>query len=79
MARGGGPGRGNDSHNAYPCGCRTDGYGRRRLLKIVLVLVIALLALEILEFALGAFLGLLRPVIGLAIVVLVVLFLLDRI
>lgn len=49
------------------------------LLKIVLVLVIALLAIEVLDFVLDVFIGLLRPVIGIAIVVLVVLYLLDRI
>lgn len=51
------------------------------LLKVVLVLVLVWLALEILgqviDIALGFF-GFLRPIIGLLILVLIVLWLLDR-
>jgi len=51
------------------------------LLKVVLVLVLVWLALEILgqviDLALGFF-GFLRPIIGLLILVLIILWLLDR-
>ncbi|UVE51208.1 hypothetical protein KU306_04815 [Haloferax larsenii] len=52
------------------------------LLKIVLVLVVVWLALEILGEVLGLFTALLgpfRPVLGLVVVVLIVLWLLDQI
>jgi hypothetical protein len=52
------------------------------LLKLVLVLVVAWLALEVVGEVLDLFaslLGLFRPLIGLIVVVLIVLWLLDRI
>lgn len=49
------------------------------LLKIVLVLVIVLLALEVVGAFVDVFLGLLRPLVALAILAIVVLYLLDRI
>lgn len=52
------------------------------LLKLVLVLVVVWIAVEILSEVVGLFLGVfgfLRPVIGLVIVALIVLWLLDRI
>jgi len=49
------------------------------LLKLVLVLVLVWVALEILEFVLEIVLGPLTPLFGLVIVVLIVLWLLDRI
>lgn len=48
------------------------------LLKIVLVLVIAWLALEIVTDFVAFVLGPLQPILGLVIVVLIVLYLLDR-
>ena len=49
------------------------------LLKIVLVLVVIWLGLEVLDFVIGALLGPLDSIIGLLLIVLIVLFLLDRI
>lgn len=49
------------------------------LLKIVLILVIIWIGLEILEAVVGALLGPLSPLVGLLILVLIVLWLLDRI
>ena len=49
------------------------------LLKIVLVLVVIWLGLELLDFVIGALLGPLDSIIGLLLIVLIVLFLLDRI
>jgi c-di-AMP phosphodiesterase-like protein len=49
------------------------------LLKIVLILVIVWIALEILETVISFLAGPLSSIIGLLIVVLIVLFLLDRI
>lgn len=49
------------------------------LLKIVLILVVIWIGLEILDFAVGILLGPLSSVIGIILVVLIVLFLLDRI
>ncbi|MFC7141087.1 hypothetical protein ACFQMA_14785 [Halosimplex aquaticum] len=49
------------------------------LLKVVLVLVIVWIAIEILDAAISMVLGPLKPVFGLVIVVLIVLWLLDRI
>ncbi|WP_415379312.1 hypothetical protein [Halosimplex sp. TS25] len=49
------------------------------LLKIVLVLVVVWIAIEILDAAISMVLGPLKPVFGLVIVVLIVLWLLDRI
>jgi len=49
------------------------------LLKIVLVLVVVWIAVEILESVLSFVLGPLQPVFGLVIIVLIVLWLLDRI
>ena len=49
------------------------------LLKIVLVLVVIWLGLEVLDFVLDILLGPLDSVIGLLLIVLIVLFLLDRI
>jgi hypothetical protein len=55
----------------------TDG-----LLKIILVLVVVWLGLEVLEAfvgALAAILGIARPIIGLVVLALIVLWLLDEI
>ncbi|WP_459193670.1 DUF7554 family protein [Halosimplex sp. J119] len=49
------------------------------LLKVVLVLVIVWIAIEILDAAISMVLGPLKSVFGLVIVVLIVLWLLDRI
>lgn len=53
------------------------------LLKLVLVLVVVWLALSVLEtildFVLGPLFALLRPLLGLLVLALIVLFLLDRI
>ncbi|WP_123535786.1 DUF7554 family protein [Halosimplex salinum] len=49
------------------------------LLKVVLVLVVVWIAIEILDAALSIVLGPLKSVFGLVIVVLIVLWLLDRI
>jgi len=49
------------------------------LLKIVLGLLAVLLALEVAERLVGFIFGLLRPVVVLVLVILVVLYLLDRI
>ncbi|QCC46333.1 DUF7554 family protein [Halobellus limi] len=49
------------------------------LLKIVLVLVVILLVLEILDAAFGLLFGFAGPLVGLVIIVLIVLWLLDRI
>ncbi|QLH76581.1 hypothetical protein HZS55_04345 [Halosimplex rubrum] len=49
------------------------------LLKVVLVLVVVWIAIEILDAALSFVLGPLKSVFGLIIVVLIVLWLLDRI
>lgn len=49
------------------------------LLKVILVLVLIWIGLELLDFVLGVLLGPLDSLIGLLLVVLIVLFLLDRI
>ncbi|MFD1598486.1 DUF7554 family protein [Halobellus rarus] len=49
------------------------------LLKIVLVLVVILLVLEILDAAFGFIFSFAGPLVGLVIIVLIVLWLLDRI
>jgi len=58
------------------------GFDTGSLLKLVLVLVVVWLALELLETFVGvlaAVLGIARPLLGLLILALVVLWLLDRI
>ncbi|MFB6119265.1 hypothetical protein [Halosegnis sp.] len=49
------------------------------LLKVILVLVLIWIGLEVLDFALGVLLGPFSSIIGLLLVVLIVLFFLDRI
>lgn len=48
------------------------------LLKIILVLIVALLALEVVDRFFNALFGAFRPVVSLVIILLIVLFLLDR-
>ena len=58
------------------------GFDTESLLKLVLVLVVVWLALELLETfvgALAAVLGIARPLLGLLVLALIVLWLLDRI
>jgi hypothetical protein len=49
------------------------------LLKILLILVIVWIAIDVVDQALTTFLGPFRPILGLLIIVLIVLWLLDEI
>jgi hypothetical protein len=79
----------SDGHNSFVRLPSDEAMARDRgdldvdfLLKVVLVLVVIWLALEVVETLLDlafGLLGLLRPFVGLLVVVLIVLFLLDRI